>query len=181
LEIFRSHPEVFDRETYEKFLNDHEDPFMPDGFACVRRVEHSKRLNELEGPAIIIAASGMMEGGRILHHLRRNIGDPKSMLLFVGFAAPHTLARRLMDGARSVKIFGEEHRVKCELRKMPYFSGHADRHGLLQYLDGNSPQRLKNIFLVHGELEPAQALKKGIEEKGFGGVHVPAIGDAFTL
>jgi metallo-beta-lactamase family protein len=181
MDIFRSHPENFDRETYETFLDAKEDPFTPDGFACVRRAEHSKRLNELEGPAIIIAASGMMEGGRILHHLRSNIGDPHSMLLFVGFAAPHTLARRLMDGAKSVKIFGEEHRVKCERRKMPYFSGHADRRGLLDYLDGNSPERLKNIFLVHGELEPAQALKKDIEEKGFRKVHIPAIGDAFTL
>ena len=103
------------------------------------------------------------------------------MLLFVGFAAPNTLARRLMDGAKKVKIFGEEYPVTCEVRIMPYFSGHADRDGLLEYLGGNSPERLKSIFLVHGEKKQAEALRKRIIDKGFKTVHIPAQGDAFNI
>jgi metallo-beta-lactamase family protein len=180
-EIFRNHPEAFDQETYDHFLNDGDDPFSPPGFACIRDAEDSKKLNLITDPIIIIAASGMMEGGRVLHHLRNRIEDPRTMLLFVGFAAPHTLARRLMDGDKSVKIFGEEYPVKCEVRNMPYFSGHADRHGLLDYVSANSPQRLKKIFLVHGEKDPAMALRKEILGRGFHKVYVPAQGDVFTV
>lgn len=103
------------------------------------------------------------------------------MLLFVGFAAPNTLARRLMDGAKKVKIFGEEYPVKCETRNMPYFSAHADQKELLAYVDGLAPERTREIFLVHGEVEQATALKEALHEKGFGSVHIPARGEAFTI
>jgi metallo-beta-lactamase family protein len=181
MDVFRAHPENFDRETYEHFLNDDDDPFTPEGFACIRAVEASKRLNELTDPHIVIAASGMMEGGRILHHLRSNIEDPRTMLLFVGFAAPNTLARRLMEGSKKVKIFGEEYPVKCDRHTMPYFSAHADREGLLEYLDGQTPEKLAQIFLVHGEIEQASALKKAIRKKGFKNIHIPARGEAHSI
>jgi len=181
MDVFRAHPELFDREAYHHFINDGYSPFAPKGFACIRRAEASKRLNDLTDPHIIIAASGMAEGGRILHHLRNNIGDPKTMLLFVGFAAPYTLARRIMDGDKQVRIFGEEHTVKAEVRIMPYFSGHADRNGLLEFASVNSPDRLKKIFLVHGEVDQAQPLKKALHEKGFNTVHIPAPGEEFNL
>jgi metallo-beta-lactamase family protein len=181
MDVFRAHPENFDRETYEHFLNDKDDPFAPKGFACIRAVEASKKLNALTDPHIIISASGMMEGGRVLHHLRNNIHDPRTMLLFVGFAAPHTLARRLMEGSKRVKIFGEEYPVKCDTHIMPYFSAHADRNGLLGYLDGLDPKKLKHIFLVHGEIEQAGALKDAIHKKGFKNVHIPARGEDHSL
>ena len=181
IDIFRGHPEVFDEETYEHFLKDGEDPFAPEGFACVRDVEGSKRLNELTDPHIIIAASGMMEGGRVLHHLRNNIGDSRTVLLFVGFAAPHTLARRLMDGAKTARIFGEEYAVHCEIRSMPYFSAHADRNGLVDYVKPLERERLKQIFLVHGEIEQATALKKALGEHGYKNIHIPAEGDSHTI
>ena len=93
----------------------------------VKKTEESKELNEKKGPMIIISASGMAEGGRILHHLVHNISDPKNLILFVGYAAEHTLARRIMDGNEKVNIFGEEHIVKAKIKKMDYFSGHADK------------------------------------------------------
>ena len=181
MDVFRSHPEVFDRETYEHFLNDDEDPFTPEGFACIRKAEASKKLNELTDPHIIISASGMMEGGRILHHLRNNIEDKRTLLLFVGFAAHHTLARKLMDGHKKVKIFGEEYPVKCEIQSMPFFSGHTDQKGLLDFVSRSSPERLKTIFLVHGEEEVAEVLRGKILEMGYETVHIPARGDAFTV
>jgi metallo-beta-lactamase family protein len=173
IEVYRSHPECFDRETYFHFVNDAEDLFTPPGFTCVRKAEASMRLNDLAEPHIIISASGMAEGGRVLHHLKNNVGDSRDTVLFVGFAAEHTLARRLMDGEKVVKIFGEEHRVKCEVVSMPYFSAHADRKGLLEFVSNTPPDKLKKIFVVHGELSQAEAFKQTLEERGYAGVVIP--------
>ena len=107
-EIFRLHPECFDRETQRLFMKNHEDPFGFGSLKYVREVQQSKDLNQLKKPHIIISASGMAEGGRILHHLRNNIQDSRNLVLFVGYAAAHTLARKLMDGEKTVRIFGEE-------------------------------------------------------------------------
>jgi metallo-beta-lactamase family protein len=181
IDVFRSHPENFDRETYEHFLNNHEDPFAPPGFACVRHADASKRLNEIDDPMIVIAASGMAEGGRVLHHLRNNIGDTKTMVLFVGFAAPNTLARKLMDGHKQVRIFGEEHDVRAEIDYLPHFSGHADRAGLLEFAKATPPDKLDKIFLVHGEVDQAQALKKALHEEGYKTVHIPAPGEEYNI
>jgi metallo-beta-lactamase family protein len=174
IDVFRSHPECFDREAYFRYVNDVVDLFTPPGIACVRKAESSKRLNELTDPHIIISASGMAEGGRILHHLQNNVGNERNTLLFVGFAAEHTLARRLMEGDRDVKIFGEPHRVNCEVVTMPYFSAHADRHGLLEFATKTPADKLKHIFCVHGEMSQAQALKDSLEERGYTGVVIPA-------
>ena len=99
---------------------------------------------------IIISASGMAEGGRILHHLANSISNYKNLVLFVGYAAEHTLARKIMDGIERVNILGEEHSVKCQIKTMDYFSGHADQNELLDYLKLNDKNRLMNIFLVMG-------------------------------
>jgi metallo-beta-lactamase family protein len=173
IEVYRSHPECFDRDAYFRFFNDAEDLFEPAGFTCVRHAESSKRLNELTEPHIIIAASGMAEGGRVLHHLRNNVGEPRNTVLFVGFAAEHTLARRLMDGEKQVKIFGEEHRVKCAVVSMPYFSAHADRSGLLDLVLRTPPERLRKIFLVHGEMSQAEALREKTLERGYTDIVIP--------
>jgi metallo-beta-lactamase family protein len=173
IDVYRSHPECFDRETYFRFVNDVDDLFTPQGFTCVRKAEASMRLNDLTEPHIIIAASGMAEGGRILHHLKNNIGNSRNTVLFVGFAAEHTLGRRLMDGNKTVKIFGEEHRVKCEVTSMPYFSAHADRKGILEFVSATPPEKLKKIFIVHGELSQAEALKEALEERGYRDLVIP--------
>lgn len=180
-DVFRSHPECFDREAYFRFVNDVEDLFQPPGFTCVRKAESSMRLNELTDPHIIISASGMAEGGRILHHLKNNVGEPRNTVLFVGFAAEYTLARRLMDGDKDVKIFGEGHRVRCEVVSLPYFSAHADRNGLLDFAAKTPADKLKRIFIVHGESSQAEALKEGLEIRGYTGVMIPERLDTHTI
>ncbi|MDP6775193.1 MAG: MBL fold metallo-hydrolase [Candidatus Latescibacteria bacterium] len=173
-QVFRTHPECFDRDTYQNFLEHHEDPFGFGRLKYVGSVEESKKLNGLPYPHIIISASGMAEGGRVLHHLRNNIGDRKNMVLFVGYAARHTLARRIMDGERTVRIFGERHTVRCKVKTMDVFSAHADRDELLAYVDFCPPKRLQHLFLVHGEPGEALPLKADLEEKGYRQVHYPA-------
>ena len=123
----------------------------------------------------------MAEGGRILHHLRNNIGNPKNLVLFVGYAAPHTLARRLMDGSERVKVFGEEHRVRCAIKKIDDFSAHADQKELLNYLKFQSPRKLKNIFLVHGEEEQALPLRDMLMEKNYASVKFPSSGEEYEV
>ncbi len=180
-EVFRLHPECFDRETYRLYLQDQRDPFGFDRLSYVRTVEESKKLNTLRYPHIIISASGMAEGGRILHHLKNNIDDHRNLVLLVGYAAQDTLARRLMDGEKMVRIFGEEYPVRCRVKTMDAFSAHADRRELLDYLAFNSPDRLKRIFLVHGEPEQAESFRDALRSQGYPEVHIPEPGATFPL
>lgn len=177
-EVFRLHPECFDRETHRDFLRDGVDPFGFERLGYIRDVEQSKALNALREPHIIISASGMAEAGRVLHHLRNNIGDRRNLVLLVGHAAEHTLARRLRDGHDPVRIFGEEHRVRCRVESMDYFSAHAGRDELLDHLRLCPPERLKRVFLVHGEEGPALSLAAAVKAKGYAGVEVPEPGAA---
>lgn len=180
-DIFRAHLDELDRETERIFLQDHEDPFGFRRLRYVETVDESKSLNSLRYPHIIISASGMAEGGRILHHLRNNMDNHKALLLFVGYAAEHTLARRLMRGEKKIRIFGEEYKVKCRVEKMESFSAHADRRELLRYVDINDPARLKNIFLNHGETGPMESLRNALRSKGYLKVHMPQQGNAYEL
>ena len=179
--VFRSHPECLDRETYRIFLEDGTDPFGFGRLKYIKKTEESKELNDKKGPMIIISASGMAEGGRILHHLANNIGNPKNLILFVGYAAEHTLARRIMDGNEKVNIFGEEHIVGAKIKKMDYFSGHADQKELLDYLRLNPQDRLKNIFLVHGEEDMALPFREKLLQKGYKNVQFPASGEIINI
>jgi len=179
--IFRSHPECFDRETYRVFLQNKEDPFGFSRLTYIPSVEQSKELNEKNEPMIIISASGMAEGGRILHHLANNIQNKKNLILFVGYAAENTLARKIMDGNEVVNILGEAYKVKCEIKTMDYFSAHADQGELLDYLRLNSKNKLKNIFLVHGDEDQALPLREKILLKGYKNVNFPASGEKFLI
>jgi metallo-beta-lactamase family protein len=180
-EIFRHHPECFDRETNRIFTSNHEDPFGFYRLKYIGDVEESKRLNDIRYPAIIISASGMAEGGRILHHLRNNIEDHRNTVLLVGYAAVDTLARKLMDGEKRVKIFGEEFPVRCRVVAMDVFSAHADRRGLHDYVKFCPPDKLKGIFLVHGESDQSIPLRDAFGSKGFRSVEYPAPGQAFEV
>ncbi len=182
-DIFRLHPEVYDRETID-FMNsiDSHDPF---GFECVtyiRDVEESKALNDLQKPAVIISASGMCESGRILHHLKNNITNPRNTILFVGYQAEHTLGRKILEGQPVVPIFGEEYPVRARVVKIDGYSAHADHNGLLNWLrtaqERGNPQK---VFLVHGELEAAQTLAKDMKAQGIPEVHIPAPGQGFVV
>jgi len=177
--IFQKYPDFMDRQTKRIFLDDHLDPFKFKRLTYVENVQESKNLNQLLVPAIIISASGMAEGGRILHHLKNNIEDPKNLILFVGYSAKHTLARKIMDGEKEVRIFGEPHHVKAEIKTLDYFSAHGDRHGILEYVDFSNPVKLKQIFLVHGEPEQANTLIDAFRSKGYLNTTYPELGSVF--
>jgi metallo-beta-lactamase family protein len=179
--VFREHPECFDRETNRIFISGHEDPFGFGRLKYVGDIAESKTLNGLTYPHIIISASGMAEGGRILHHLRNNIENPKILVLFVGYAAQETLARKMMDGARKVKIFGEELTVKCKIKIMDAFSAHADAEELLQYALITPPEKLRHVILVHGEKEQSAPFGEALRSKGYRNVHYPAPYETITI
>ncbi len=129
----------------------------------MREAVDSKKLNSLEGPFIVISPSGMCEVGRVLHHLRHNIGDARSTVLITGFQAENTLGRKLIEGEKEVKIFGEPMEVKAEIASLQALSGHADRDELLSWLKPMTPG-LKKIFLVHGEPDQAGGLIESIRK-----------------
>jgi metallo-beta-lactamase family protein len=178
-EIFRLHPECFDEEANKLFVN-FEDPLGFDDLTYIRDVEQSKRLNDDRIPSMIISASGMCEAGRILHHLKNNIEDPRNTIMIVGYMAQHTLGRRLADGASEARIFDETYRVNAEVVKTDVFSAHADRGELLDYVKG-AQKGLKGIFLVHGEPKQAESLAHGIKELGINDVFIPSINEEVTL
>ncbi|BCX05402.1 MAG: MBL fold hydrolase [Candidatus Roseilinea sp.] len=180
-EAFRTHPECYDDETRRMLMEDGDGSVF--GFkrlTYIRRVEDSKALNDLDGPAVIISASGMAENGRVLHHLRHTIEDPKNMILFVSFQAQDTLGRRILDGQRYVKILGDEFTVRAEVRRIEAFSGHADRRELLDWVRPQA-RRLRGVFLVHGEIEPMRALAEGLADLEIEHVHLPRRGESFEL
>jgi len=179
--IYQTHPECYDRETYRIFIQNNQDPFGFGRLTYIKNVEQSKELNDKPEPCIIISASGMAEGGRVLHHLANNIANKKNLILFVGYAAEHTLARKIIDGETEINIFGEPHKVNAEVKSMDYFSAHADQAELLNYPRLNDKNRLKNIFLVHGEEEQALPLKEKLLQKGFKNVDFPQSGEKFVI
>ena len=179
--VFKDHPECYDRETTRVFLESGDDPFGFGRLKYITTVDQSKELNEIHDPMIIISASGMAEGGRILHHLANNIGDPRNLILFVGYAAEHTLARKIMDGMDKVNILGDEYIVRSKIKSMDYFSAHADQKELIEYLKLNDKKRLKNIFLVHGEEEQALPFREKLLQKGFKNVEYPSSGEKFVM
>ena len=136
-----------------------------DRLIYTRSVEESKALNDRKDPMIIIAASGMAENGRILHHLRNNIGNPKNTILIVSWQAPYTLGRRLADREKRVRIFGEEYEVKAEVATIGGLSAHAGQDFLVEYAS-RVKGRVKQVFLVHGEATPAEALSEKLMEAG---------------
>ncbi len=172
-EVFRAHPECMDRETNRIFVDNNEDPFGFSRLKYIHDITGSKELNGLSYPHIIISASGMAEGGRILHHLRNNIENPKNMILFVGYAAKETLARKIMDGSKTVRIFGMEHPVKAQIKTLDAFSAHADRNDLMNYVDYSPPDKCRHVVLVHGEEDQALAFKDSILAKGYKNVYYP--------
>ena len=166
-DIFRRHPEIFDRSeamtrTNQEFLD------FP-GLTYTRSVEESKALNARRGPAIIIAASGMAESGRILHHLAHGAGDHRNTILIVGFQAEHTLGRRIVERRPEIKVFGEEIPLRARVEVLPGYSAHADRTGLRAWLDAvrtTSPE-LERVYLVHGEPPAQDALAEVLTGGGY--------------
>jgi len=160
-EIYRRHPECFDHETWE-FISEHRQPALDfDQLTYTHSVDESKAINDREDPMVIISASGMVEAGRILHHVKNNIGDEKNMILIVSWQAPHTLGRRLAERQREVRIFGETYYRKAQVETINGFSAHAGQRLLVDYACSVAGSANK-IYLVHGEPIAASALQEKI-------------------
>ncbi|MHC5012111.1 MAG: MBL fold metallo-hydrolase RNA specificity domain-containing protein [Planctomycetota bacterium] len=170
-EAFVRHPECYDAEI-KAFIGEGGRPFHPAGVAYLESREQSMVLNGRGGPFVVIAGSGMCEGGRITHHLLHGIEDPKNTILFVGYAAPNTLARRILDGAKKVRILGRTRRVRAKVERIGAYSAHADRDDLLRFL---APAREwgSQIHLVHGDEDACLALASALEHQGHRDVVVP--------
>ena len=169
-EIFRIHPECFNQRVYD-FLFEKRNPFGFESLSMVRKVSESKKLNELNQPAIIISASGMCEAGRILHHLRNNIEDSKNTILFVGYCAENTLGWKIRNRWKEVPILGDTFNLRADVEILDSFSGHADKRELLEYFNamGGSKER---VFLVHGEPEQSEALQEELQNRHNGKIEV---------
>jgi metallo-beta-lactamase family protein len=179
-EVFRMHPECFDFET-SMFLVDHKDPFGFGRLTYITDVEDSKKLADREGPFMTISASGMAETGRILHHLKNTVESDRNMVLMVGYCAPHTLGRRIIEREPKIKIFGDEYRLESEVVVFNSLSAHADSKEMLAYYDHFDRGRMQNIFLVHGDRDQQDAFKEKLHGAGFRDVEIPARGDEYDL
>jgi len=180
-DIFRDHPECFDEEARNFMLADpHGSALGFDLLTYTRSVDESKAINFIDDPVIIISASGMAETGRILHHLRNNIDDERNTVLITSWMAPHTLGRRLSEGKKRIKIFGEEHKVRAEVASINGLSAHADQPHLIEYALA-SKDTLKGVFLVHGEEGPALTLMEKLKQAGLQNVHYPELGESVDI
>ncbi len=178
-EVFKENMELFDEQT-QKLIQSGDNPLEFPGLKFTVTAEESKELNESNESSIIISASGMCEVGRIKHHLKHNIWNPKNTILFVGYQAPGTLGRKIVDGAKTVKIFGEEISVKARIEYIEGYSGHADQEGLLNFVY-SFLKKPEHIFLVHGEPEGQKVLCDKITETTNIPVTIPGFGEKYQL
>jgi metallo-beta-lactamase family protein len=178
--IFRMHQECFDEETKRAFLDHADNPFGWNELHYITDKEESQKLNDLKGPAMIISSSGMCEAGRILHHLAHTIGDQRNTILIVGYMAENTLGRKIVEKWTRVPIFGESFALNAEVKVLNSFSGHADYNEILDFISRLDKNRLKKIFLVHGEKAAQENLKKLLEEKSYA-VQIVKAGERYSL
>ena len=178
-EVFEDNMDLFDEET-QKYISEGNNPLEFPGLKFTRTVEESKALNESDESGIIISASGMCDVGRIKHHLKHNIWNPLNTILFVGYQAPGTLGYSIVNGAKKVKIFGEEMAVNAQIEYIEGYSGHADQEGLLNYIY-SFIKKPKHIFLIHGEPESQDILKNKIIETTNLPVTIPSFGETYEI
>ncbi|MEY4594600.1 MAG: hypothetical protein RIQ47_1010 [Bacteroidota bacterium] len=170
--IMRTHPECFNEEILSTMRTD-PDPFGFDDLFYVRRVEDSIKINDLKEPAIIISASGMAEAGRVKHHIRNAIQDPRNTILMVGYCTPDSLGGRLMAGTDRISIFGKEFEVKAAIEQIHSFSAHADYNEMLKYLSCQEPKKVKQFFLVHGDYDVQFEWREKLQDAGFKNIEIP--------
>jgi metallo-beta-lactamase family protein len=178
--VFRMHPECYN-ENFLRVLTSDSDPFGFDNLFYITRVEDSKRLNDHKKPCVIISASGMMEAGRVKHHLANNISDPKNTILVVGYCAPTTLGARIVRGDKEVSIHGTVYPVNAEVKKIESFSGHADYREMINFLSCQNKTEISKIFIVHGEYETQKKYVTTLQNEGFGNIEIPARGQEFEI
>jgi len=179
-EILKNHPEVYNNGVKETLKIDH-DVFAFKGLRFIESVEESKALNDDPRPCVIISASGMAEAGRVKHHIRNNISNQKNTILMVGYCEPNSLGGRLMAGQKVVEIFRDEYDVKAEVRSIKSMSAHGDYEDLLKFLSCQNPEKVKQLFLVHGEYEVQQHFATTLKEHGFKHVAIPEYHQEYSL
>lgn len=177
--VFADHPEYFDTKAVAQIAAG-EDFFQMPGLRLTQTVEQSKAIATVPAPKIIVAGSGMMTGGRIIHHLATSIDQPATTILFVGYQAEGTLGRRLIDGVAEVDLFHEPHQVRAQIVKCGAFSAHADQPYLLQWL-GAVRSKVDQVFLTHGEPKAAAALGQAVSTQLNHSVHIPRFGEHVTM
>lgn len=179
-QVYMMHPECFDDEVHNIMRKD-DNPFGWNNMRYVKNTEQSKLLNTSTEPCIIIAASGMANAGRIKHHLFHQLNKPENTVLIVGYCAEGTLGKQLVDNAERVTIFHQEIDVLANIEILNSMSAHADQAELLRFLSNQHPDKLKKIFLVHGEPKKQEALKVALSERHFESIEIPQLGQSFEV
>ncbi len=179
-EVFTKHPECYDSDMFEKFLSKSQSPFHFKNLRYVRTVEESKRLNDMNEPCIIISSSGMIESGRVVHHVKKAISDHRNTIMVIGYMAEGTVGRKLIDGESPIWIHGKPRHRAADVIVLNSFSAHADKDELFEF--ASNIQGLKKVFLVHGEEEQSLPYAEELKEKaGIPEVFVPHMGESFEL
>ncbi|OFY39075.1 MAG: MBL fold metallo-hydrolase [Bacteroidetes bacterium RBG_13_44_24] len=178
--VFRMHTECFNKEFRDVLEND-PDPFGFNSLFYITKAEDSKKLNDHKKPCVIISASGMMEAGRVKHHLANNISNPKNTVLAVGYCAPSTLGARILRGAKEVSIHGTVYKVNADIRKIESFSGHADYKEMISFLSCQEKTAVERTFLVHGEYETQLKYAEELRKEGFRNIEIPAKGQEYNI
>lgn len=179
--IFRVHPECYDSETREAFIQHHKNPFGFNSLRYIDSVAESKELNDLKGPAIIISSSGMCEAGRVVHHLLHNLADSRNTILIAGFMAKNTLGRRIRDKESEVSVLGNRMPLRAQVEEIRALSSHADYREMGEYIGKMDLQRLKKIFLVHGEPEAQAHFKQYLLDLGVADVAIVEYSKEYEL
>ncbi|MCX2576084.1 MBL fold metallo-hydrolase RNA specificity domain-containing protein [Pedobacter sandarakinus] len=179
-EVLKNHPEVYNNGVKQVLKVDH-DIFGFKGLRFIESVEESKALNDDPRPCVIISASGMADAGRVKHHIRNNIGNAKNTILMVGYCDPDSLGGQLIAGKKVVDIFRDKYEVKAEVRSIKSMSAHGDYEDLLQFLSCQDPEKVKRLFLVHGEYDVQQNFATRLKNTGFKNVAIPEYHQEFEL
>ncbi|MDD2598524.1 MAG: MBL fold metallo-hydrolase [Kiritimatiellae bacterium] len=175
--IYAKHRACYDDEASD-ILRQGQDPMKFPDLRFLKTADESRALNEIEGPLVIISASGMCEGGRVVHHLKHAVGNPRNIILIVGYQAEHTLGRRIVNRVNPLKIFGEEYPLNARVHTINALSAHADRTALMRWFDGVK-DNLSHVFAVHGDLDKVTAMQTLVRQHGVQRVDAPAPGDCF--
>ena len=178
--IVKSYPQYFNNRIQKVLLND-DDPFAFKGLKFTKTVDESKMLNYHKGPCVIISASGMAEAGRVKHHISNSIESSRNTILFSGYCEPHSLGGRLKLKPKEINIFGQPHEVNAEIAEMRSMSAHGDYEDLCQFLACQQPQKVKKLFLVHGEYSVQLDFQKRLIRKGFLDVEIPKMHEEVGL
>ena len=178
--IYRLHDENFNADL-RQFMENTKDPFGFDNLTYVRSVDDSKRLNEFNRPCIIISASGMMEAGRIKHHLANNIENKRTTVLVVGYCSPNTLGHKIASGEKIVSIYGNKYQVNAQIRQIDALSGHADYEEMYRYLSCQDKTKVKQLFLIHGERPVQYKYREFLNTNGFKNVYIPDFREEVVL